>query len=69
MTSSGQRFKMSITFHLRKFLLCDFYNSITKVVVFESRIFEAGHEIPAFKPGVALEIFSQVIRNEQLHSV
>ncbi|KIM82700.1 hypothetical protein PILCRDRAFT_70226 [Piloderma croceum F 1598] len=33
-----------------------------------ARVFEAGHEIPAFKPAVALEIFSQVIHNEQLHS-
>ncbi|KIM72132.1 hypothetical protein PILCRDRAFT_804256 [Piloderma croceum F 1598] len=32
-------------------------------------VFEAGHKIPAFKPTVALEIFSQVIHNEQLHLV
>ncbi|KAI6014409.1 Alpha/Beta hydrolase protein [Pisolithus microcarpus] len=34
-----------------------------------ARVFGAGHEIPAFKPAAALEIFTQVIRGEQLHSV
>ncbi|KAG1740432.1 Alpha/Beta hydrolase protein [Suillus paluster] len=33
------------------------------------RVYEAGHEVPAFQPEAALEIFSQVIRKEQLHSV
>ncbi|KAI0771274.1 alpha/beta-hydrolase [Trametes elegans] len=34
-----------------------------------ARVYEAGHEVPAFQPEVALELFSQVIRREQLHSV
>ncbi|KAI6165271.1 Alpha/Beta hydrolase protein [Pisolithus thermaeus] len=34
-----------------------------------ARVFGAGHEIPAFKPAAALEIFTQVVRGEQLHSV
>jgi len=34
-----------------------------------ARVYGAGHEVPAFKPKAALEIFSQVIRKEQLHSV
>ncbi|KAI0672035.1 alpha/beta-hydrolase [Trametes maxima] len=34
-----------------------------------ARVFEAGHEVPAFQPEAALEIFSQVIRKEKLHSV
>ncbi|KIK29406.1 hypothetical protein PISMIDRAFT_480498 [Pisolithus microcarpus 441] len=33
-----------------------------------ARVFGAGHEVPAFQPAAALEIFSQVIRGEQLHS-
>ncbi|KAI9070300.1 alpha/beta-hydrolase [Trametes sanguinea] len=34
-----------------------------------ARVYEAGHEVPAFQPQAAFEIFSQVIRKEQLHSV
>ncbi|KAI0658185.1 alpha/beta-hydrolase [Cubamyces menziesii] len=34
-----------------------------------ARVFEAGHEIPAFQPEVAFEVFSQIVRKEQLHSV
>ncbi|KAG2036585.1 Alpha/Beta hydrolase protein [Suillus americanus] len=34
-----------------------------------ARVYGAGHEVPAFQPQAALEIFSQVIRKEQLHSV
>ncbi|CCL99512.1 uncharacterized protein FIBRA_01530 [Fibroporia radiculosa] len=34
-----------------------------------ARIYEAGHEVPAFQPEASLEIFSQVIKMEPLHSV
>ncbi|KAI0767725.1 alpha/beta-hydrolase [Fomes fomentarius] len=34
-----------------------------------ARVFQAGHEVPAFQPEAAFEIFSQIIRKEQLHSV
>ncbi|KAG1825608.1 Alpha/Beta hydrolase protein [Suillus subaureus] len=34
-----------------------------------ARVYAAGHLLPAFQPQTALEIFSQVIRKEQLHSV
>ncbi|KAJ7025419.1 alpha/beta-hydrolase [Mycena alexandri] len=34
-----------------------------------ARVYEAGHEVPAFQPVAALEIFKQVIAMEQLHSV
>jgi carboxypeptidase C (cathepsin A) len=34
-----------------------------------ARVFKAGHEVPAFQPKTSLEIFSQVIKMEQLHSV
>ncbi|RDX52337.1 alpha/beta-hydrolase [Lentinus brumalis] len=34
-----------------------------------ARIYDSGHEVPAFQPGVSLEIFSQVINMEPLHSV
>jgi carboxypeptidase C (cathepsin A) len=34
-----------------------------------ARVYKAGHEVPAFQPKTSLEIFSQVIRKEQLHSV
>ncbi|KAG1740419.1 Alpha/Beta hydrolase protein [Suillus paluster] len=34
-----------------------------------ARVYESGHQVPAFQPKTALEIFSQVIRKEQLHSV
>ncbi|KAH9479646.1 Carboxypeptidase S1 [Psilocybe cubensis] len=34
-----------------------------------ARVFQAGHEVPAFQPQAALEIFRQVINMEQLHSV
>ncbi|KAG2109563.1 Alpha/Beta hydrolase protein [Suillus discolor] len=34
-----------------------------------ARVYAAGHLVPAFQPQVALEIFSQVIQKEQLHSV
>ncbi|KAG2095727.1 Alpha/Beta hydrolase protein [Suillus discolor] len=32
-------------------------------------VYKAGHEVPAFQPKASLEIFSQIIRKEQLHSV
>ncbi|KAJ7826492.1 alpha/beta-hydrolase [Mycena olivaceomarginata] len=34
-----------------------------------ARVYEAGHEVPAFQPVAALEIFKQVIAMQQLHSV
>ncbi|KAJ7590662.1 alpha/beta-hydrolase [Mycena floridula] len=34
-----------------------------------ARVYEAGHEVPAFQPEAALEIFRQVINREALHSV
>ncbi|KAG1881409.1 Alpha/Beta hydrolase protein [Suillus tomentosus] len=34
-----------------------------------ARVYGAGHEVPAFQPQAALQIFSQVVRKEQLHSV
>ncbi|KAF8352038.1 Alpha/Beta hydrolase protein [Amanita rubescens] len=34
-----------------------------------ARVFEAGHEVPAFQPAVALEIYRQIVAGEQLHSV
>ncbi|KAI0685440.1 alpha/beta-hydrolase [Cerioporus squamosus] len=34
-----------------------------------ARVYDSGHEVPAFKPEVALEIFSQIINMEPLHSV
>ncbi|KAG1766459.1 Alpha/Beta hydrolase protein [Suillus occidentalis] len=34
-----------------------------------ARVYAAGHLVPAFQPQAALEIFSQVVRKEQLHSV
>ncbi|KAJ7700386.1 Alpha/Beta hydrolase protein [Mycena rosella] len=34
-----------------------------------ARVYAAGHEVPAFQPVAALEIFKQVIAMEQLHSV
>ncbi|KAH7910406.1 Alpha/Beta hydrolase protein [Hygrophoropsis aurantiaca] len=34
-----------------------------------ARVYGAGHEVAAFQPAAALEIFSQVVRKEQLHSV
>ncbi|KAG7445250.1 alpha/beta-hydrolase [Guyanagaster necrorhizus] len=34
-----------------------------------ARVYEAGHEVPAFQPAAALEIFRQVINKEPLHSV
>ncbi|KAJ7178167.1 alpha/beta-hydrolase [Mycena filopes] len=34
-----------------------------------ARVYAAGHEVPAFQPEAALEIFKQVIAMEQLHSV
>ncbi|KAF9564252.1 alpha/beta-hydrolase [Agrocybe pediades] len=34
-----------------------------------ARVFQAGHEVPAFQPEAALEIFRQVVNGEQLHSV
>ncbi|KAL4071737.1 Alpha/Beta hydrolase protein [Scleroderma yunnanense] len=33
-----------------------------------ARVYGAGHEVPAFRPAAAFEIFSQIIRGEQLHS-
>ncbi|KAJ8700635.1 hypothetical protein PTI98_003644 [Pleurotus ostreatus] len=34
-----------------------------------ARVFQAGHEVPAFQPAASLEIFKQIINMEQLHSV
>jgi len=34
-----------------------------------ARVYASGHEVPAFQPQAAFEIFSQVINKEQLHSV
>ncbi|PPQ94656.1 hypothetical protein CVT25_009387 [Psilocybe cyanescens] len=34
-----------------------------------ARVFLAGHEVPAFQPQAAFEIFKQVINKKQLHSV
>ncbi|KAF8524562.1 alpha/beta-hydrolase [Hysterangium stoloniferum] len=34
-----------------------------------ARVYQAGHEVPAFQPQAAFEIFKQVIAKEQLHSV
>ncbi|KNZ71683.1 Carboxypeptidase S1 [Termitomyces sp. J132] len=34
-----------------------------------ARVYAAGHEVPAFQPAAALEIFTQVIQKEALHSV
>ncbi|KAF9452095.1 alpha/beta-hydrolase [Macrolepiota fuliginosa MF-IS2] len=34
-----------------------------------ARVFESGHEVPAFQPEAAFEIFRQIINKEQLHSV
>ncbi|PFH51148.1 hypothetical protein AMATHDRAFT_143154 [Amanita thiersii Skay4041] len=34
-----------------------------------ARVYEAGHEVPAFQPEASLEIFRQIIAGEQLHSV
>ncbi|KAF9043005.1 alpha/beta-hydrolase [Panaeolus papilionaceus] len=33
------------------------------------RVFGAGHEIPAFKPQAAFEIFKQIVNGDKLHSV
>ncbi|KAF5309064.1 hypothetical protein D9619_013580 [Psilocybe cf. subviscida] len=34
-----------------------------------ARVYQAGHEVPAFQPQAAFEIFKQVIHMKQLHSV
>ncbi|KAF9238093.1 Alpha/Beta hydrolase protein [Melanogaster broomeanus] len=34
-----------------------------------ARVYASGHEVPAFQPAAAFEIFKQVINNEPLHSV
>ncbi|CAA7262537.1 unnamed protein product [Cyclocybe aegerita] len=34
-----------------------------------ARVYQAGHEVPAFQPQASFEIFKQVINMEQLHSV
>ncbi|KAJ3812590.1 alpha/beta-hydrolase [Lentinula aff. lateritia] len=34
-----------------------------------ARVYASGHEVPAFQPVAALEIFKQIINMEQLHSV
>jgi carboxypeptidase C (cathepsin A) len=34
-----------------------------------ARVYEAGHEVPAFQPEASLEIFRQIINRESLHSV
>jgi len=34
-----------------------------------ARVYEAGHEIPAYQPEAALAIFKQVIAKQPLHSV
>ncbi len=37
--------------------------------IFGRRVYEAGHEVPAFQPEVSFEIFNQIIKMESLHSV
>jgi len=34
-----------------------------------ARVYLAGHEVPAYQPQAALEIFKQIVQGEQLHSV
>ncbi|KII91592.1 hypothetical protein PLICRDRAFT_38372 [Plicaturopsis crispa FD-325 SS-3] len=34
-----------------------------------ARVYESGHEVPAFQPEAAFAIFSQVVQKQQLHSV
>ncbi|KAJ3826667.1 alpha/beta-hydrolase [Lentinula raphanica] len=34
-----------------------------------ARVYASGHEVPAFQPVAALEIFKQIVNMEQLHSV
>ncbi|EIM84650.1 alpha/beta-hydrolase [Stereum hirsutum FP-91666 SS1] len=34
-----------------------------------ARVYQSGHEVPAFQPATALEVFRQIINMEQLHSV
>jgi len=34
-----------------------------------ARVYEAGHEVPAFQPEASLEIFRQVVNRQPLHSV
>ncbi|KAJ7650889.1 alpha/beta-hydrolase [Roridomyces roridus] len=34
-----------------------------------ARVYESGHEVPAFQPVAALEIFKQVVNKQPLHSV
>ncbi|KAF8184810.1 alpha/beta-hydrolase [Pholiota molesta] len=34
-----------------------------------ARVYQAGHEVPAFQPQAAFEIFKQVVNMQQLHSV
>lgn len=34
-----------------------------------ARVYEAGHEVPAFQPEASLEIFRQIINKQPLHSV
>jgi carboxypeptidase C (cathepsin A) len=34
-----------------------------------ARVYQAGHEVPAFQPQAAFEIFKQIVHGEQLHSV
>ncbi|KAL1715735.1 Alpha/Beta hydrolase protein [Schizophyllum commune] len=34
-----------------------------------ARVYGAGHEVPAFQPQAAFEIFKQVVKGEELHSV
>lgn len=33
-----------------------------------ARVYGAGHAVPTFQPAAALEVFSQIIRGDQLHS-
>jgi len=34
-----------------------------------ARVYQAGHEVPAFQPQVAFEIFKQIVNMQPLHSV
>ncbi|KAF8965392.1 alpha/beta-hydrolase [Flammula alnicola] len=34
-----------------------------------ARVYQSGHEVPAFQPQAAFEIFKQIVNMEQLHSV